>query len=580
MATQVDQQLTIEAEQIRLVYRNTVRTPFGIFMLLAALVYLVVSETGSPWPYAWSAAILAMHFVRSFMIRRALRRELAPAELMAHSRTTRAMTTFMGVLIAVGVLSFFARLSAETQALVTMVCIGWLAGVVGVFGAYPRYIRRWFILFGGSLALAWLVHLSAETVVISVLLALLVFFLWMTINDIGGKTVDSIRIRFENVELLERLKARQQELEEVSMTKSRFMTAASHDLRQPLMSIALLQASLAQARTLDDARAVARKLGAPIESLESTLDSLVDIARLDAGIVKPRLEPTALADIGARLRDEFGPRLESVPLALDVQADDACVMLDAHLTTRILRNLIDNAIKFTASGHIDVAMRLQPGDRLAVTVRDTGRGIAKGDLPRVFDEYYRGEGTASGAKGLGLGLSIVRRIVLILGGDIAIDSTEGAGTIVRLVLPATAAQAVAAAPAEATATAPHVLARNLLFVDDDREIQDAVSMWAAHAGVAVIYASTGDEALHYAQSAAYRPDVVVSDYQMPGALNGLELLRRLRERWPAVPAILLTGNSDQALPRAAAAQGIGFLPKPISVERFEAAIREIVARPA
>ncbi len=574
-----DQQIVI-GEQIRLFYRASARTPYGLFVLLAVLAQFSAEHVPGAWPYLWAVAVAGIYAVRGVLTRRALEERLDGEALQHHCQLMLALTTAGGASAGAGILAFFPMLSPVTQAIVTMLCVGWIAGAVGISSVYPRFFLRYITPFGGCLLAAWLLFGFEHRWTIVFLLLLLMLYLWKTTREIGAKTEESIRIRFENVDLLQDIEARGREIEEASQAKSRFMAAASHDLRQPLMSLNLIYGRLLRAPDHADAMSVAAKLNTPIQTLESILDSLVEISRLDSGAVIPHHDTVDLESFARGLDEEFVPRATASGVAWHVDADPGSAVFDSHLAARVLRNLIDNAFKFTTAGSIHATVRKDTHGTLRFEVTDTGCGIPEAHIDHVFDEYFQVENPhRARAGGLGLGLAIVKRLVGVLGGSIRVHSVEGRGTTFEVAIPTGASHVAGTTPSPQEEVAATVRGRELklLFVEDDPDLQDAIALWAEGGKAGVLFATDATEALALAASVIAGLDIVVSDYRLPGSMNGMQVIRALRERRSDLPAILLTGDATADLAEEARRNGVSYMAKPVSAERLEQEIRRVVA---
>lgn len=566
----------IESEQIRLFYKASVRTPYALMLLLAVLAWFMSENIPVQWPFLWAVAVAALYINRGMVTRRALARNLDDDSLRRHCRFVYGLTILGAAVAGLGILAFFGRLPPERQAIITMLCIGWISAAVGISSVYPRFFTGYVAAFGGSLLAAWIFFGYDHRWTIALLLSFLFLYLWRAAKEIGDKAVESIRIRFERIELLKQLEARQRETEEASEAKSRFMAAASHDLRQPLMSLNLLYGSLLRAPTHEAAMSIARKLNAPVLALEAILDSLVEISKLDAGAVSPHKDLVEVERFGVDIQEEFAPRAMEAGIGWKVSASPGLAVFDAHLAARLLRNLVDNAFKFTEAGRVGVTLR-SAGGNLSMVVEDTGCGISPAYRDRIFDEYFQVDNpTRSRARGMGLGLAIVRRLVHLLGGTIRVDSEIGAGTVFTVDLPLGEPadfQASLLLPESDDRHDASIRPLQVLFVEDESSVQDAIATWAEVAHAHALYASDASEALRIAAEIGDAIDIVVSDYRLPGPLNGLELIAALREVRKDMAAILLTGDASSVLAGQARAAGVSFMTKPVSIDRLEAEIQ-------
>ncbi|HXC59349.1 MAG TPA: HAMP domain-containing sensor histidine kinase, partial [Steroidobacteraceae bacterium] len=245
---------------------------------------------------------------------------------------------------------------------------------------------------------------------------------------------ESLRVRNENAALLERLEADrnviQGALEEARLanaSKSRFMAAASHDLRQPLHALTMFLGTLGFHVTTDDARRLLGRVKDTVRVLEDQFNSLLDMSRFDAGAVAVNLQSFRLDSLVEKIIEEFRPQAESKGLAMSVDAEPALVQSDPLLLGRLLRNLIDNAVHYSVQGRVTLYIQ-QAGDHFILAVQDTGPGIAADQQARIFDEYVQLDNPArQRQRGVGLGLAIVRRIDQLLGLRLQLQSAPGKG---------------------------------------------------------------------------------------------------------------------------------------------------------
>ncbi len=269
---------------------------------------------------------------------------------------------------------------------------------------------------------SWLV--LGAGVVISLLL------MWLT-AALSSERMKRLALADSNRQLA----AARAEAEGANRAKSKFLAAASHDIRQPVQSLVLLSAALSQHLHGHPVQHLVVHLDKSLDALRTLLNSLLDISRLDAGIIEPVIEPVELDDVVSTIAEEY--RLRATERGLAFRCDIGCgaVNTDRALLERILRNLLENALRYTFAGHIGLYCRSK-GDTIEIDVEDTGIGIADEDLHRIFEEFYQvGNHERDRAQGLGLGLSIVRRLVQMLGHHIDLQSEVGRGTRFTVTIP-------------------------------------------------------------------------------------------------------------------------------------------------
>lgn len=368
---------------------------------------------------------------------------------------------------------------------------------------------------------------------------------------------DAIRLRFANLDLLAQLRhdnklvedARKQ-AEEANTAKTRFLAAASHDLRQPLQAITLFAHAVAQevaAGHLPDG-AVVGNLQSSCESLEMLLDSLLDLSRVEAGAIKPEIRAVPLKPLFDRIRREFADQAAAKELELRIVPTRVSVHSDPALLERMLRNLMVNALRYTERGAILVGCRRR-GDRVRIEVRDSGIGIPEDELQAIFREFYQlGNPERDRSKGLGLGLSIVAALASQLDHDIDVRSSSGHGSIFAIEL-AEAPQVLP--PAAIPAPLPDRLRGRLLAViDDEAMIREAMTRLLSGWGCIVVAGEDADKVL--AQLDGRAPDAILADWRLREGRLGTDEIARIRSHiGHAIPAVLITGDTAPDVARHA-----------------------------
>jgi two-component system, sensor histidine kinase len=350
-----------------------------------------------------------------------------------------------------------------------------------------------------------------------------------------------IELGDENARLVTALTAKTHALEQANAVKTRFLASASHDLRQPLHAMSLLVGVLGQrarGQGLDD---LVERIGRSAEELESLLKAILDISRLDAGIERARIETLCVDDLLARIERHYAPTAQAQSLGLRVRPSSAWVRSDEAMLARVLDNLVGNALRYTRRGGVLVAARLRP-ESVVFEVRDTGVGIAADRLDDIFEEFVQLHNPERDrAKGLGLGLSIVRRTAQLLGHRIEVASTPGRGSVFRLTVPRAAPPATAAIASVAPA-AVGLDGLAVLVIDDEAPIRLAFVELLQAWGCDCAAAADADGALALLARWPHAPDAIVCDYRLAQG-NGIDVVARLRGALGAnVPALIVTGD--------------------------------------
>lgn len=392
---------------------------------------------------------------------------------------------------------------------------------------------------------------------------------------VQAKTLrEGFRIRFENRALLDALVVRKAEAEEArnkaelaSLAKSQFLAAASHDLRQPLYALSLFSASLGELKLDREGRDVVGRIQGSIAVMESLFDGLLDISRLEAGVVEAHFRPVSVDALFDRLSQVFHPIAVDRGLDLRFRSDGEWVKSDATLLEQVLSNLLSNAMRNTVRGGVLVAARRR-GAQVRLEIWDTGIGIGESDLRRIFEEFVQVDNQQRDRrKGLGLGLAIARRAAALLETPIEASSRVGKGS--RFLV----AQSSCAQPepdlrglAPAFAALGH---RSLpvMVIEDDPDVRaalaDLLTRWE------VRYDMFANAELALANIAAgARYGLVLADYRLPGPMNGLDLIAALEKGHPEPrpDTVLITGDFDSELIGRAHARSIPLLHKPLSAE--------------
>ncbi len=474
-----------------------------------------------------------------------------------------------------------------------------LCGLYGITGgsvsgnAYFRPAVLWFIW---PVFITVLVRLAAEGrgdfLALGLASAAYAGILTLFCRVQGASIRESLRVRFENRELLVKLAAQtaaaesaRAQAEQANLAKSQFLAAASHDLRQPLHALGLFSASL-HGLVLDErAQQAVASIQTNIDALEDLFNVILDVSRLDAGVVEARLAPQPLQPLLDKVVRQLQPLADAKGLALAAVPTEAWALTDLTLLQRVLGNLVSNALRYTERGGVLLAVRRDVDDAgelgWRIECRDSGVGIAVADQSRVFDEFVQLHNPQRDRRqGLGLGLAIARRIGRLVGGELGLRSRPGAGSVFRLRVPAVHARALEAQPVPAPPLAGDDLlqGRVVLVIDDEASIREGVAMLLEQWGCVVHAAADADAALALSPRLPVL-DLVLADLRLPGSRDGIGAVAALRAlRGAPVLACLVTGESHAASLQAARDSGLTLLHKPVRAAQLRAAFNQLVAQ--
>lgn len=375
------------------------------------------------------------------------------------------------------------------------------------------------------------------------------------------------------------LREKKEEAEQATQAKSRFLAAASHDLRQPTHALGLFVTRLAQLPHDEQTRQLIGNLELSVRAMQNLLDGLLDISRLEALAVQVKLAPFALSGLMAQLRHDLAQTAHDKGLQLRICDSPAWVMSDATLLYRILLNLVGNALRYTDRGGVLVACRLiNAGAQVQIQVWDTGIGIAAEHQQDVFKEFYQvGNAARDRNKGLGLGLSIVQRTAGLLNHPLTLVSRPEMGTRFSLTLPkVAAANEIADALHSEHEQKDDLQGAQVLVIEDDALVRSALLGLLAGWGIRVHEAQGLTAAQKWLQN-GLKPALILSDYRLQDGQNGIEVVRQLRSQLRyAVPACLMSGDTDAALMGAAQAAGLTLLHKPVRPAKLRNLLRRLL----
>ncbi len=361
--------------------------------------------------------------------------------------------------------------------------------------------------------------------------------------------------------------------------KSRFLATASHDLRQPLQTLALLNGSLRRMVAEPDITEALSQQEQAIGAMSRLLNALLDISKLESGAIKPEPTDFAVATLFRELRHEFAGMAASKGLQLEVEDCDVCVHSDASLIEQILRNLVSNAIKYTRNGQVLLRCPPRQDSMVRIQVLDTGIGIPPDQIGYIYDEFYQvGVPTSSSRDGYGLGLSIVQRIIKLLQLKLDVHSEVGKGSSFSLLLPPADRPVVAARPDSRTSiTRAQIGKAHVLLVEDDPSVRDATRMLLKVEGYRVTAVASLDEALQ-ATRQDDRIDLLVTDYHLRDGETGTQVICALRATvGNNLQAVLITGDTSSAIRDLPRDRYLRTASKPVKAEELLTLVRESLA---
>jgi signal transduction histidine kinase/CheY-like chemotaxis protein len=579
--TRKDAAEQIRTEQIKAIFHNSppglVTTLITVTVLTGAMVFIEAASRTTAVVFLgamWVQTLGRLALVHAYSRRPRDAEDWRPWALWF------SLGAFAGgFTIGTGSIWMVSAQPREMQLTALLLIFAVTGGAVGAFGAYLPS----FFLFFSAIAIVpcvWLFSLGDTFYThIGALFALWFLAVAEQARRSSRLYVESIRLRLENQNLVGDLRREKALAEEANVAKSRFLAAASHDLRQPVHALSLFVSAL-RVREMDaEARGLLDHIDTSVRALGGLFGGLLDISRLDAGVVEVSRTPFAIQPLLERVCRDYDSEAKKKGIRLRIVPTRAMVFSDPLLCERILRNIVANAVAYTESGRILVGCRRGP--QLRVQVWDTGRGIPPHELSRVFQEFYQiGNPERDRTRGVGLGLAIVRRLTTLLDHRLDLRSWPGEGTVFSIDIPYAASVARTALTDTPAPTAPTAHGSGLiLVVDDERAIQIAMRSVLQSWGYSVIVAGSGAEMVERIAAHPGKPRLIICDYRLRDNETGSAVIERLRSEYnDDIPGMLITGDTGPDRLKEAQASGYLLLHKPVPNSTLRAAITNLIER--
>jgi signal transduction histidine kinase len=449
----------------------------------------------------------------------------------------------------------------------SVVLAGFTAGAIPMLSFHPLAFNGFAGLSVTPLVLRMFTLDYLSLHILGVLAVGFVLINMLNVQIIHRRTRQQIEMEYENRQLVQQLTEEKERAESATAAKSRFLAAASHDLRQPSHALGLFLDALGAQQLTGRSRDLLANARDSAQSMNNLLEAHLDLSRLNAGVLTPARSAVSLKAVFDTLLLEFGREASAKEIELRVRGSNVWVDSDPTMLARILRNVLSNAIKHTAKGGVLLGSRRR-GEQIRIEIYDTGIGMSSEELERVFEEFYQVDNPQRDSQGgLGLGLSIVRQLCLLLGHEMQLESKPGRGTVFRLLL-----QAAEPKVSEDIVNTPFIgdlAGARILIIDDEISVREAMSAMLESWSCEVLLAESRQDALRQLRGGEQRVDLVVADYRLREKETGpqaVEAVRSLLEK--KVPAIIVTGDTAPDRLREAKESGHYLLHKPVAAVKL------------
>ena len=566
----------VKEEQVRALYRQSPILYLGMLVLLSLVAGFLVKQRLDIWSVGWVASIILLTLCRTGLST-AFHRAKPQGEAVLKWGYVFAITSlFSGMLWGAVSLIFLDFQQIDVAFLIVVMLTGVCAAGLVPLSSFP--LAYFGFCLAVMLPLSFTMFQQQETslVIIGYIILPYITVLLGYCFVVNRNFSDSIKLRFENLELLDNLREQKDIAEKANADKSQFLAAASHDLRQPLHAMELYLDALANILTEDNHKELLDKSRQSSSALKKLLESIMDISRLDASSITINKQQFNLQDLFLELKQEYEEQARKKSINLSFRSRELIIENDKVLLGRIIRNLLSNSIAHSQADKILVSAR-KLGRVVRIEVRDNGCGIPSNEHNNVFSEFYQLKNPERDRnKGLGLGLAIVKRLSGILGLELKLRSEIEKGSCFSLTTEAKLSPQVEPDIHESVVI-PSLSGLLVALVEDEVAVREAMSVLLMQWGCELVDGESFAAVSSELDIGAYPPpDLIISDYRLPND-DGLKVINQFRDYLGEnIPALLITGDTDKAIPQQAANVGVSVLIKPVSPVDLHNKIAELL----
>ncbi|MDH5516346.1 MAG: hybrid sensor histidine kinase/response regulator [Gammaproteobacteria bacterium] len=526
------------------------------------------------WLLPWAVIIVTQTLVWAYLVAKFRKEQHQQDKIREAIRLFPIAGAVTGIFWGATLYSPNVIHDTTSMVFLSIMVLGITAAGLAVFAPYLRSYSA----FAGCTLIPFAVRFFIEDTRLHLTLGIM-FLLYLTIVLISGLNMkravtESIRLRLTNTDLVADLMIKnslaeraREEAVQADISKSKFLAAASHDLRQPLHALGLFVDALESRIHYSEVRHIVNNIRISTDALSDLLNSLLDISKLDAGVLEPRLTDFPLRPILNRIATDYSEVASSKSLQLRIVDCKLMIHTDPGMLERILRNLVSNAIRYTHNGRVLLGCRRHQdpvnGDRICIEVHDTGIGISDENIGNIFEEFYQIENPERDrSKGLGLGLAIVKRLADLLNCPLTVRSSPEKGSVFRLSVPFVSNTVLLSEPA--LDYLEDLKDTRVLIIDDEALIRIGMCQVLEQWGCSVLQAESIEQALELLGEQC-EIDMILTDYRLRDNQTGLDAINSIHAACNRnIAALILTGDTDPQRLREAKDSGFKLLHKPVS----------------
>jgi len=573
----------LEYIQIETLLKNSPAVILASIFSAVMLTAIYWDQHSHVYLLVWLGALLFVNLVRGFFALKFLRKNVPASDTSINNALLLwrwfSLPSLVSVTIwGLGAYVFYIPNGGQYQAVGIIVPLALAAGSLVFLSIVHWLFVSSFLLITLPLLLRVLIVGDFVHIITGMLIAVYIIIFMIFGHNMNRMMTESLRLRFENLELVKRLTSEKESAEMANVAKSKFLAAASHDLRQPLHALSLLSSALCDRIKYPEVKHIVDKIMLAVSALEKLFNALLDISKLDSGVLKPNLTSFRLEDIFEKIENDYRPEADRKGLEFIVEScSDVVVYSDDILLERVIRNFVSNALRYTDKGVVKLFCE-PTNNKVHVIINDTGIGIHSESLQAIFDEYVQiGNPERDREKGLGLGLAIVARISQLLDHHIEVKSAEGTGSTFSIEVPLGRKQDIPRPELDVMRTPGMELSQlKVLIIDDERSNLDALDALLRGWQCEVISAESGEEARDKIQAQNSNPDCILTDYRLRDNKTGLDAIKLISElTGQVVPAVLITGDVAIKKLHEEGADAYHLMHKPVQPARLRALLKHI-----
>lgn len=566
------------AELITILYKQGHTALLGVIATAIGVSAIFLNEIPKHFIAYWFICIITLSFIRHLHIKKFKSTANKIIDTSRWGRSFAIFTFLSGVTWGSASIIFFTPENLQLFTLLTLIILAMSLGSLAALSAYP--IAFYSFIIPTMLPMIWqYLYIHKDNYYIFGLLLFVFNFALVTIVRTNHRLLlKSAILQFKNSDLINNLRQEKLKAEQANISKTKFLAAASHDIRQPIHAIGLFIGVLEEKSNTTEQKNIIYKIKKSSDALNSLLNSLLDISKLDAGIIQINSEAININHLFSTLKNEFTPHAKQKKLTLKFKKTNFWVYSDFQILQRIFRNIISNAIKYTNKGGILIGCRRHQG-KILIAVYDTGIGIDKSDIGIIFDEFHQLHNPQRDrSDGLGLGLAIVKRMSELLKISLYINSRPAKGSTFGIIIAPISAplsMQISAVPQSNKIQLDHKI---ILIIDDEEDIRSSLSSLLESWNCQVVSSASSQQALELLTTFKPKIDLILADYRLADNETGLETIKKINAFYAnsAIPAIIITGDTAPERIKLTSSSGYKTLHKPVAPAKLKALIKEVL----